>query len=569
MSESAQEMSNANTQWQNWHKSITVGGNIEGEFEPKNNAVAPEDTKVQDKDFKGGLDGLLQVVSQALADNKTIRGYGSKWSLDNIAYNNEYLLKTWSLDYLKIGLDAGMVTEAYQSKKDQLCFVQAGVFVKFLNLALLKKELALPTSGASDGQRLIGAISTGTHGSANTVGAMQSFVRGIHLVIPKKGSGNESEHVYIQKASAPAVNDQFAEFLDHTRIIASDELFQAAVVSFGSFGLIHGLLIEAAPLYQLTMNCILLDFDDVQPILEANNRDELGKAVYEVSGLTDSEQLPFHFEMSLNPYHLNRKRGGAFIRVFRKEPFQGDLPEVIEDQQSLDRDDHNGIHESMGAGITNAVIKDALAVEEAIDPRDGKKKLYGLIIQGVLKSFFKIPLLRRRSRTITDVPSKFFSGKHSAEPYHRAPVGGTSLEISIPLAYWKQAVEVILTVAEAHPIAAPMGMRVVKPTQATIGFTRWNDLTVTIEMPGPWGKEVFTDTGDIHQLIFQAMNDSGIPHAFHWGQQMPANTQANQWLERAYGNALGEWQKQRAELLDEKGQHLFSNQMTRALGITE
>lgn len=54
-----------------------------------------------------------------------------------------------------------------------------------LNDALEKarpERLALPTCGASNGQTIVGATQTGTHGSAHAYGPMPNYVRALHIV---------------------------------------------------------------------------------------------------------------------------------------------------------------------------------------------------------------------------------------------------------------------------------------------------------------------------------------------------------------------------------------------------
>jgi hypothetical protein len=45
----------------------------------------------------------------------------------------------------------------------------------------------------------------------------------------------------------------YAESLGNAALVSDDDLFNAAVVSFRSFGLMHGLLIEVEPIYMLKL----------------------------------------------------------------------------------------------------------------------------------------------------------------------------------------------------------------------------------------------------------------------------------------------------------------------------
>jgi hypothetical protein len=88
---------------------------------------------------------------------------------------------------------------------------------------------------------MAGAISTGTHNAAIHVGSMQDTVKGIHLVIL-------NETVFLQRSSDPVVTDLYRMDIGADRVWSDDDLFNAALVNFGTFGIIHGFLILTEPL---------------------------------------------------------------------------------------------------------------------------------------------------------------------------------------------------------------------------------------------------------------------------------------------------------------------------------
>lgn len=90
-----------------------------------------------------------------------------------------------------------------------------------------------------------GAISTGSHDSAIHFGSIQEHVKGIHLVIP-------GETVYLQRTSDPVLTEDYVKnSLGADRLINSDDMFNAALVSFGSFGVVHGYLLETEKIFKL------------------------------------------------------------------------------------------------------------------------------------------------------------------------------------------------------------------------------------------------------------------------------------------------------------------------------
>ena len=138
-----------------------------------------------------------------------------------------------------------LIHPSYHATANRLVFVQAGVMVNDLHDIVESRDLALPTTGGASGQRFVGAAATGTHGSRNGYTAMQDYIKAIHLVLP----GRE---VVLQAQSDPVVTDAFAtDYMDGAELITNDDMFSAAQIHLGSFGIVHGLLIETEPLYYL------------------------------------------------------------------------------------------------------------------------------------------------------------------------------------------------------------------------------------------------------------------------------------------------------------------------------
>ncbi len=115
-----------------------------------------------------------------------------------------------------------------------------------MNNWLKKNKRSLKTSGASNGQTIVGCFSTGTHGSAIDTGSVPDFIVGMHIIT---GPG---KHIWLERESYPVVSDAFIQKFK-TKLVADDELFNAALVSFGSFGFIHGVMIETEDIYLLEM----------------------------------------------------------------------------------------------------------------------------------------------------------------------------------------------------------------------------------------------------------------------------------------------------------------------------
>jgi hypothetical protein len=192
---------------------------------------------------RGGFNALRGILDDAQAQGRRVRAVGRRWSLSPVAVCPDIMINTMPLNLHVVGLPASDVSTS-SVDPSSLVFAQCGTSVLELSLALESRGLSLPTSGASNGQTICGAIATGTHGSARRVGAMQDYILGFHLL------ADNGHHYWIERASKPVVSEAFCQKLGAT-LRRDDRLFRAAVLSFGSFGVMHAVLFEAVPLYLL------------------------------------------------------------------------------------------------------------------------------------------------------------------------------------------------------------------------------------------------------------------------------------------------------------------------------
>ena len=153
-------------------------------------------------------------------------------------------------------------------------------------------------------------ISTNTHGSAFRFGATPDFIVGIHLVT------GPSKHVYLERASYPVIQDSFADMLG-AELVRDDAMFNAALVSFGLFGIIHGLMMEARELF------LLHAFRSFHPF-----NDGLRSAIssLDFSGIDlhgQSANRLYHFQVTLNPNEGNPPNEATVYTMF-EAPWRDD-----------------------------------------------------------------------------------------------------------------------------------------------------------------------------------------------------------------------------------------------------
>jgi len=507
----------ADHQWDNWHLSSGVGGKVSKFFIPWNdwddNSPSPPG-----KPFAPGLAGLKSIVRQAEAAGKRVRAAGSGWSLSNVAFVPDYLVNTANLSALLIGFGPAYVSPADQADSEHFVFAQCGAQIKTINQELAKHGLALPTSGASNGQTIVGAMSTGTHGSASSVGSIQDFILGLHVV------AEGGKDYWLERASRPAMSDHFVDWLGAT-LIRDDDLFHSAVVGFGSFGVIHAVAFKAEPLYVLEMFVEQLDYQKVVPAVTTLDMRGLG--------LPDGDALPFHFEVLFNPYKRGTGQKGAFVRVMYKRPYVAPGPRPAPtDGTSMRGRDLVSI-----AGLFSAVLP-------------------GGAIGDFLQTQLMDTVAPTAPATVPLLPGVAFG---DCEPTG----GGTSLEIGIPMNRVAQALNTVWSVTDAHPFGAPVAVRYVKASEALLAFTYFPPLTCTIEIPG-----VDSSTAHAaHRALFAAFDAAGIPHTFHWGQRLPENPQT---VLASYGqDRVNRWLAARRNFLKTAaGRRLFSNDLLDACGLS-
>jgi len=538
-----------------WSRGLESRGKFERLFTPDNGIGTPP--AIQDQDFLKGLQSLRDIVAEAEVNGKRLRAYGSRFSTTKVNYNTEWLVDSQGLNYIKVGIDdATEVAPGYLDKSGRLVFVQAGVNLRRANRFLLENGLALKTSSATDGQRIVGAASTGTHGANSEAGSVQDMVRGIHLVIPGR-------HVFVQRASDPVVTAAYAESLGGAEFIESDALFKAAVTSFGSFGLIHGMLIEADPLYRVQGSVRRITKEEGFAILEDFDVAKVG-----LPGLTE---YPMHFEMSFSPFGLTQN--DVFVRYFNRVPLSEEEIEEIKGQAregSLAESPiapSKDMYRTIGEYFSSAQSILGLFTLP-------KRIIYGLGVDFILTQFYNA----KEDNQLGFPGDIFFSGD-SEDKTFPIPLSLTGTEVSFAPERTREVVDIMLGIIEKYPLAAPISLRLVKRTDATLAFTNRpntpagsslppvvQQLNGVIELPGPYARFIFHDSHKIHQRIFDALAATNISHAYHWGQHFPEN---KEWVRNAFGAGLDEFKAQRELLLGAAGMEMFNNEKMEILGISD
>jgi FAD binding domain len=495
-----------NHAWRNFHRNVAL--TVDRYYTTWN---AYQDGTLASPVWKAGLLGLRTIVRLAESEGKRLRALGGTWSLSQAAVSSDFMVNTKPLNYVELGFRPSSVDASFSGNPQALVFAQCGASVMELNQYLEPRGFALPTSGASNGQTIAGAISTGTHGSANGVGSMQDFILGLHIV------AEAGQTYWVERASRPVVSERFVRALGATRL-ADDELFQAALVSFGSFGLLHAVVFEADPLYLLEKYVRSVNHAQVLPLLGTLDVSRLG--------LEQGGVLPFHFEVVFNPYKANQ---GAFLRYMYKHASSG--PGAP----------------SGGGGIGAAPGEDLLGFLGGLTSE--APALIPLIVDQVLGSQLS-PV-----SGVTRTPGGTFGPTN--------PQGEVmSSELGVALADAPSALDAVLTVSSHFPWPGIAAARFVKGSKASLAFTRF-PTTCTIELPGAASSR----TLEAYERIWDELERRKIKFTLHWGQILRYDPLR---LRNAYGPArVNAWLRARRGFLGAGGRRTFANGLLINCGLAD
>jgi FAD/FMN-containing dehydrogenase len=492
--------------WSNFHG--TVRAKVATYCTPDVIADAGDDSPRRLARHGRAIDALL---SHCFAHTLPLRVLGSAWSLSRIVEPSAVVLDPANLNVV-VKVKPAWVEAAFKQAKPSatLVFAQGGATISSLNRRLGQAGLALQTSGASDGHRVAGCIATGTHGSAIDIGAVHDTIRAVHLVTGPQRA------LLLQPAQGAACTDDVAAWLARetgipTESVRDDELFDASLVALGSLGIVHGVVLEAVPLYKLRRRKLAFAFDDAT----------LREAVrtLNTAGLHPGQPRPYHFEVVLQPYPEHGAKD-AYAVLMWKEPHDGG-PLV---------------------GPTPGRPEQSNEVIDLIGELSGR--LDGPIGGAVIKKVVRDTLSGRYKPGDTSprFPGQMF-GWTSTPPGNVA-----STEIVVDHARTQDAVDAIYAALRAHDgrgelLLGAVALRFVPQTRALLGMNV-HPRNTFIELPSIRSDE----TRGIYASCYAALRDRAIPFTCHWGQQHELD--ASQ-LASYFGARADRWRTARARLLPE------------------
>lgn len=460
-------------------------------------------------DMRVTIKAIQYLIADAAKDRTTLRAVGAGWSLSHAAtavrmLNTAPLNKAFMLKQADLAPGSG-------HDVNRLTYLQCGVSIdearKFL--ASQSPPLDLKTSGASNGQTIVGAISTGTHGSAFRFGSTPDFVTALHIITAPDRT------IWLERSSAPVASDALVGKFGAS-LVRDDHLFNAALVSFGSFGVIHGVVIAGEPLS-------LLEATRKRLPLNADLRRAIRTLDFTGLALPHPDEEPFHFEVVLNPHDRDRF---PYVTTMYKRPYDPTHQPVPETLSKFEPgDDVVALLGNIGDVVTPIVAP---------------------IVNMLVKTQYGEYAARVRT------PAEIFSPNLT---YQKE----MSAEIGIPLDETERAVDVMLGLREVKGYPGVIALRFVKGSQATLAFTKF-PTTCTIELPAGYARRTVV----YYEAVWQALEKAGIPYTLHWGQ-MNNFTPAR--VRTMYGNAVDEWIRARNQLLSPEMREVFSSPFLQKCGL--
>ncbi len=462
-------------------------------------------------DYNNMTDAVAAFIGKAITENKTVRALGGGWSFTKIAAAEGWILNTKFMNMLFPIRNRQSLSPQFPGTPNNVVFTQCGTSIQELNNWLKANKRSLKTTGASNGQTIAGCFSTGTHGSAIDVGSVQDFVVGMHIIV---GPG---KHYFLERASYPVVSNAFLQKFN-TTLIADDDLFNAALVSFGSFGFIHGVMLETDDIYLL--EC----YRKKIPI------DASFKKIMETLDFTDANfppngnERPFHFQAVIDQYNLN---GGAYATMMYKRPYADNYPPYVVDvNKAGPGDDVPAV-----IGIITDLFPD----------------LTHLLVSKLVKSSYTL------YEKAMGVSGEIFTNNNI-----RGKVLSTA--IGIPLDRVLEVNDMLIELNDtAGPFTGIFSYRYVKRSAATLAFTRF-DPTCILELDGV--KSNITE--NFFEAVWNELEIKNIPYTFHWGKIHDLDEAKTK---KMYGTDMDQWIEQRNRIMPQDSMKIFNIQSLRDCGL--
>lgn len=468
---------------------------------------------------------IQRLLKETLAAGEGFRAFGARWSMNHILHHENRMHFNENMN-IKISISDNDIHAGSPYNAEDLFLIECGNRIKEITEFVKREGKSLKTCGASNGQTVAGSISTGIHGSALDVGSFQDGVVGINLII----GPDPADIVYLERDTSPALNNNFATKIN-ARVIRDDELFNAALVGLGSFGFIHGVVIETENLFLLNRYVRKINKEVALKLATAM---DFKNSEFNIPAEVDANgkpNQPYHYKIFINPYV---DEPDYVIEIMYKKPFRGDYPDPIPQ-------------------IQTAIYKDLILLFGKIAARHRNSiPLLIRLLQG--------SVLPRVDDDTIGTLGEIFDDAINQGPAFACSVGVDHRDS-------KKALEVLVNLTKQEgPIPGIFAMRFIKKSSATLAFSRF-PITCMIEIDGAlWkGNSRMISLENYCKRIVEVLIQNGIQFTIHWGKNAAWSFPGL--VEEMYGANVTKWKDQRRSLLSDAQAKLFSNKFLRDVNL--
>jgi hypothetical protein len=515
------------TRWENRHENFKQKLVAGASFKLHNPDLANEAAQ-----YRATTQNLQWLIGHAQAHQLRLRAVGSGWSFSKVMVTEGGLVDTKSLR-LSFRFGESHIHPAFlaQGKStSHLFFAQCGLTVMDLNVKLEQDShpaQCLRASGNSNGQTIVGAFSTNTHGSAYEVGSVQDSIVGLHVVV------GPARHVWLERTSYPIATPKLVEWLG-AELIRDDEVFNAALVSFGSFGFIHGVMLETEDRFLLEQQRFRLAYTPA--VEDALQRVAFGELPLPHPVVAPGRRL-YHLDVVLNPHSFEpgHPDKGIYVRTLYKVPYHPNYPRRPASKARFVYGD-----DTLGA------------IQTILD--ETPRILNQFMVPRLVNQLFPVAFVS--DETFSGTVGEVFSNTRFRGQAASAAVGIRPQDLG-------QVLRLILAANRQRPFAGALALRFVRATEALLGFTCFAP-TCVLELDGVDSRR----SRQFFEQVWHTLEQEGIPYTLHWGK-------LNYILDRArvramYGpDKVGRWLAARSRLLGHATRQVFTSEFVDNCGLND
>lgn len=270
-------------------------------------------------------ESIVAILKKSLATGNTVKAAGSGHSYSDVCTTPDYFIDTHSLDkasnsehpitgqlsqeMLRDDVGLQLTTEpiewsSYDPSNNKALFeTESGIILSDLNKVLHDRNVGLSNMGGYDGQTIIGAISTSTHGSGITLPPFPDMLKSLVMATTGKWNGETfsgnpdgDEGVYLYRIEPSNGITDPAKYNDPSiQLIQDDDCFNAVICSMGCMGVIYSVVLEVMQMYWLSETRYLTTFDKVMDMLQPTADGGIAQKLQDVR----------NFEVLVHPYAMD------------------------------------------------------------------------------------------------------------------------------------------------------------------------------------------------------------------------------------------------------------------------